>query len=297
MDTPQASAAKPGWFATEGWRWLIVTVLIPLAGFGWDRLQERQHQREKALESERAQDRAKAEELRNQSDLIIKLLPALAAEPASPQRAVALAMLADLARHNTGRIGDSLFAAVNLAVQETDTRVKAGVATDAERATLTQIAMARDEGTRNPEPPPPPGTATAPGPGPGPGPDTHPAPPLRIPDAPTRGYAISTPRLYVHVFDDSQQALADKLRTDYAKERRWLIPGIENVVRTAAARGFKVPLGTANARDVYFSSDDETRAQSVVQWLRSNGQPDAAAQFSKLKAPPGQIEVWFPNRD
>ncbi len=286
-----APAAKPGWFATEGWRWLIVTVLIPLAGFGWDRLQERQHQRDKALESERAQDRAKAEELRNQSDLIIKLLPSLAAEPASPQRAVALAMLADLARHNTGRIADSLFAAVNLAVQETDTRVKAGVATDAERATLTQIAMARDEGTRNPEPPPPPGPVTTPGP------DPRPAPVVPIPEAPTRGYAISTPRLYVHVFDDSQQALADKLRADYAKERRWLTPGIENVVRTAAARGIKVPRGTANARVVYFSSDDEARAQSVAQWLRSNGQPDAVAQFSRIKAPPGQIEVWFPSRD
>jgi hypothetical protein len=296
-----APAAKPGWFATEGWRWLIVTVLIPLAGFGWDRLQERQHQRDKALESERAQDRAKAEELRNQSELIIKLLPSLAAEPASPQRAVALAMLADLARHNTGRIGDSLFAAVNLAVQETDTRVKAGVATDAERATLTQIAMARDEGVRNPEPTAAPGPAAAPGPGPGagpgPGPEARPAPPQPISEAPTRGYAISTPRLYVHVFDESQQALADKLRADYAKERRWLTPGIENVVRTAAARGIKLPRGTANARVLYFSSDDEARAQSVVQWLRANGLPDAAAQFSKLKAPPGQIEVWFPNRD
>ena len=276
---------------------MIVTILIPAAGFGWDQLQQRQHARERALESDRAADRAKADELRNQSDLIIKLLPALAAEPASPQRAVALAMLADLARHNTGRIADSLFAAVNLAVQETDTRVKAGVATDAERATLTQIAMARDEGTRNPEPPPPPGTAASPGPEPGPGPQARPGPPLPIPEAPSRGYAISTPRLYVHVFDDSQQALADKLRTDYAKERRWLIPGIENVVRTAAARGIKAPQGTAHARVVYFSSDDEARAQSVVQWLRSNGQADAAAQFSRIKAPPGQIEVWFPNRD
>jgi hypothetical protein len=271
---------------------LVVTVLIPLAGFGWDRLQERQHQRDKALESERAQDRAKAEELRNQSDLIIKLLPALAAEPASPQRAVALAMLADLARHNTGRISDSLFAAVNLAVQETDTRVKAGVATDAERATLTQIAMARDDGVRQPEPAAPSPVDTA-----GPGAEPRPAPALPVPEAATRAYAISTPRLYVHVFDESQQALADKLRTDYAKERRWLTPGIENVVRSAAARGLKVPRGTPNARVVYFSSDDEARAQSVVQWLRSNGLPDAAAQFSKLKAPPGQIEVWFPGRE
>ena len=134
-------------------------------------------------------------------------------------------------------------------------------------------------------------------PGPGPGPDTRPDSLRPPPEAPTRGYAISTPRLYVHVFDDSQQALADKLRTDYAKERRWLTPGIENVVRTAAARGIKVPRGTANARVVYFSSDDETRAQSVAQWLRSNGQADAVTQLSRLKAPPGQIEVWFPSRD
>jgi hypothetical protein len=184
---------------------------------------------------------------------------------------------------------------VNLAVQETDTRVKAGVATDAERATLTQIAMARDEGTRNPEPAAAPGPVS--GPGPGPNPDPRPVPVMPSPEAATRGYAISTPRLYVHVFDDSQKTAADKLRVDYAKERHWLTPGIENVVRSAALRGTKAPLGTANARVVYFSSEDEARAQTVVQWLRSNGQADAVAQFSKLKAPPGQIEVWFPNRD
>ena len=295
--TPPAETAntRPGWFASEGWRWLIVTILIPAAGFGWDQLQERQHARERALESDRAADRAKAEELRNQSDLIIKLLPALAAEPASPQRAVALAMLADLARSNTGRIADSLFAAVNLAVQETDTRVRAGVATEGERATLTQIAMARDEGVRTPVGAAP--DVPSPPHDPGPSAVTTPPPVAAPREVPSRGYAISSPRLYVQVFDESQKALADKLRGDYAKERRWLTPGVENVMRTAAARGLKAPAGTANARVVYFSSDDEARARSVVDWLHENGQRDAVAQLSPLKAPPGQIEVWFPNRD
>ena len=123
-------------------------------------------------------------------------------------------------------------------------------------------------------------------------------PPVAAPrEVPSRGYAISSPRLYVQVFDESQKALADKLRGDYAKERRWLTPGVENVMRTAAARGLKAPAGTANARVVYFSSDDEARARSVVDWLHENGQRDAVAQLSPLKAPPGQIEVWFPNRD
>ena len=277
---PAETPPKRGWFATEGWRWLIVTILIPAAGFVWDRVQERQHRREQAFEDRR-----------NQSELVIKLLPALSADPASSQRSVALAMLSDLAQKGAG--GDSLFAAVNLTLQESDRRVRAGQASDSERAALTQIAMARDETTmRDAAPTIVSNTAKT-----EPAPDKPAA--TAAPDRPAvataqRGYAITTPRLYVQVFDDSQVALADKLRADYAAERHWLTPGVENVARTAGSRGTKVPAGGRSARVVYFSNEDEARARTVVDWLHEHGMADATLQLSSLKAPAGQIEVWFP---
>ena len=276
-------APKPGWFASEGWRWLIVTILIPALGFGWDQLQVRQLKREKELDRARAEQQRSFEDRRSQSELVIKLLPALASDPGSSQRSVALAVLSDLAQRGSG--GDSLFAAVNLAVQETDRRVRSGQASESERATLTHIALARDEGMRAPAPGKPPADDPANPPG-------EPAPAATA--TATRTLTITTPRLYVQVFDDSQLAAADKLRSAYASERHWLTPGVENVMRSAAARGTPAPAGSPNARVVYFSSDDEAKARTVVDWLRNNGQPDAVAQLSRIKAPPGQIEVWFP---
>ena len=277
-DTP-VPPTKPGWFASEGWRWLIVTILIPAVGFGWDRLQERQLKREKELDRERGAQQQRFEDRRNQSELVIKLLPALSSDPGSSQRSVALAVLSDLAQRGAG--GDSLFAAVNLAVQESDRRVRSGQASDSERATLTHIAAARDEGLRvDPQ------AARA-----------EPAPPAteqpRTKDAAPRAFAIATPRLYVQVFDDSQLAAADKLRNEYANERRWLTPGVEK--GTIATPDGKPLPGNKVIRVDYFNNADEKRANTVVDWLRSNGHPDARAQLSALKAPPGQIEVVFPN--
>ena len=289
------SASKPGWFASEGWRWLIVTILIPAAGFGWDRLQERQLKREKELDTNRARQQQLFEERRNQSELVIKLLPSLSADPGSPQRSVALAVLSDLAQRGAGV--DSLFTVVNLAVQESDRRVRSGQASDSERATLTHIAAARDERMSDADRTPPVAE-----------PDTKPAivapgnasqPPIINPEITQtakakRSYTITTPRLYVHVFDDSQRADADKLRNLYATERRWLAPAVEKVVRIALSRGTAAPPGSKSVRVVYFSSDDEAKAKDVVAWLRANGQPDAIAELSTVKAPAGQIEVWYP---
>ena len=280
----EAPSAR-GWFVSEGWRWLVATIVIPLAGFGWDRLQERQMQREQQLDAARAAQQQAFEDRRNQSELVIKLLPALAAEPGSSQRNVALAVLSDLAQRGAG--GDSLFAAVNLAVQETDRRVRSGQASDGERAALTQLAVARDEGIRS-DVAADVGAASA---------ASAPVQAIqRDAAAPARSFAIATPRLYVHVFDDSQLPEADKLRAAYATERRWLTPPAENVVQTALARRSPAPAGSAATRVVYFHADDAARAQTVVDWLRANGQPGAVAQASKLAAPQGQIEVWFPGR-
>jgi hypothetical protein len=287
----EASSAR-GWFVSEGWRWLVATILIPLAGFGWDRLQERQMQREQQLDAARAAQQQAFEDRRNQSELVIKLLPALAAEPGTSQRNVALAVLSDLAQRGAG--GDSLFAAVNLAVQETDRRVRSGQASDGERAALTQLAVARDEGIRSDAAT---GVAAAVAAASTAAAASESVQAIqRDAAAPARSFAIATPRLYVHVFDDSQLPEADKLRAAYATERRWLTPPAENVVQTALARRSPAPAGSAATRVVYFHADDAARAQTVVDWLRANGQPGTVAQASKLAAPQGQIEVWFPGR-
>ena len=83
----------------EGARWAIVTLFIPLAGVVWNRVQkyeaDRQLERAKlSIERQRESDRRRAD-----SELVVKLLPALVADPDSPSRGVALAVLNDLANN------------------------------------------------------------------------------------------------------------------------------------------------------------------------------------------------------
>jgi hypothetical protein len=79
------------------------------------------------------------------------------------------------------------------------------------------------------------------------------------------------------------------------EQQRWLAPGIENVVATAARANRKPPVGTSAASVRYFNDEDRSRAEDVA-YLRRTSVPEVAVQLVKAKVPPGQLEVWFPRR-
>lgn len=270
-------------------RWIIVTLLIPFAGFVWNTVQSHEAERQKEIEHQRAN-----------SELVIKLLPSLADQPESRARNIALAVLANLARRDPS--SESLNTAVTLALRESDARVQAGSASPSERTAVTQIAIAQDqaalsasgaapgEGAKPSEP-----SATPTETGTGSGPEA--AAPLRM-AASTREarLVVTTPRIYVQIFDESDHGSANELRRWASDEQHWLVPGVENVVATASAKQRPPPQGTPNARVVYFNDSDAPLANEAVAWLRGHGQPEASAQRAKLNAPLGQIEVWYPQR-
>jgi hypothetical protein len=79
-------------------------------------------------------------------------------------------------------------------------------------------------------------------------------------------------------------------------KQRWLAPGIENVVATAARANRKPPVGTSAASVRYFDDEDRSRAEDVATYLRRTGVPEIVVQLVEAKVPPGQLEVWFPRR-
>jgi hypothetical protein len=248
---------EPGaWWTKEGWRWLIVTLLIPFAGFVWNEVEKHNAERAKVIEDKRAE-----------SEIVIKLLPSLAGDPAAPARGIAMAVLNSMAQ--AGALREELKTAVDLAIKESDERARAGKATDSERAGLTTIASKQDRSVE--------GVAAAGTAG------TPPAAPL-----------ITTPRVYVQIYGDADRAMANDLRAWVNGSKHWLAPAVEDVTATAARKGGAVPKGTAQIRVVYFNGDDAHRAEEVAQWIRDNQSTDVIVQSNKLKAPPGQLEVWYP---
>ena len=271
---PTAGPARP-WWAAEGLRWIIVTLLIPFAGLVWNEVQKREVDRQKVLERVRADEQARVANARSESDIVIRLLPALASgDEASPMRGIALAVLLNLA--NRQALSLELVGSVQVAVDSAQQRLRDGKATPAERAALSRIAAATDRpsaGDEAAKPPPAPGTTTA-----------------------TQAFRVQVPRVYIQVFDDADGDRARELQDWVVSKQRWLAPGIENVVATAARDNRKPPLGTSAASVRYFNEEDRARAEDVATYLRRTGVPDVAVQLVKARAPLGQLEVWFPKR-
>jgi hypothetical protein len=265
--------ASRGWWSGEGVRWIIVTLLIPFAGFVWNEVQEREVARQKALEKVRADEQARVANARSESDIVIKLLPALASgDEASPTRGIALAVLLNLA--NRDALSLELLGSVQVAVDSAQQRLRDGKATEAERVALSKIAAAAD--TQR---------AAVGGEAPQPQPAT-----------PAQTFRVQVPRVYIQIFDEADRASARALQDWIANKQRWLAPGIENVVATAARANRKPPAGGATASVRYFNDEDRARADEVAGQLRATGAPSVVVQRSTLKAPAGQLEVWFPVR-
>lgn len=292
MSAPERPTGA-GWLAGEGLRWAIVTLLIPFTGFVWNELQERQAARQAAVERVRAEEQARIADARSESDVIIRLLPALAdPNTSSPTRGIALAVLLNLASRQA--LSPELVSAIQVAVDTTTQRVREGTATEAERLALGRLATASDR----------PEATLATGPGPAaapPTPGNEPAP--AEPDAPARPspvgrtprFELRVPRVYIHIFDERDRLDAERLLEWIVRDQRWLAPGIENVSSTAARTGRAVPRGTRTGSVRYFNEEDQSSAGLVAERLGASAGP-AVVQFVKMSAPRGQLEVWFPAR-
>lgn len=272
--TDSISGSSRGWWTSEGIRWIIVTLLIPFAGLVWNEVQEREVARQKQLEKVRADEQARVANARSESDIVIKLLPALASgDEASPMRGIALAVLLNLA--NRDALSLELLGSVQVAVDTAQQRLREGKATEAERVALSKIAAATDTERSA-------SSSDAPKPSPA--------------AAPAQTFRVQIPRVYVQIFDEADRAAARALQDWIANKQRWLAPGIENVVATAARANKKPPAGTSAASVRYFNDEDRDRANEVANQLRGPGTLNVVVQRSTLKAPAGQLEVWFPVR-
>jgi len=262
--------SRPVWTG-EGVRWIIVTLLIPFAGFVWNEVQKREAERQKELEVVRADEQARVANARSESDIVIQLLPALgSSETNSPLRGIALAILLNLADREA--LSPELVSAVQVAIDTAQQRVRAGTATVAERAALDKIAATSDQ------------------------PDESSARKTPLPITPARTFRLQVPRVYIHLFDESDRRAAIALETWIRNDQHWLAPGIENVVASATRASKPRPAGNKVGDVRYFNEEDRARAEEIANWLRRNGIPSATRLVSKAKAPAGQIEVWFPNR-
>ena len=273
--TDSTSPPSRPWWATEGVRWTIVTLLIPFAGFVWNEVQKREVERQKQLEQVRAAAQASVANARSESDIVIRLLPALASgDDASPMRGVALAVLLNLA--NRQALSLELVSAVQVAVDTAQHRVREGKATEAERVALSKIAAATDlpsTGSAAATPPAGGGVAT-----------------------PVQAFRVQVPRVYIQIYDEADRARARALQDLIVNKQRWLAPGIENVVATAARTNRKLPEGTSAWRVVYFNDEDRPRADELAGQVRGTGPERVDVQHSTLKAPFGQLEIWSPRR-
>lgn len=237
----------------ETLRWVVVTLLIPFVGFVWNEYSKRQAARQRDVEQRRAD-----------SELVVKLLPALVSDPDSPSRAVALAVLVDLQRN--GVVGKGMADGIQAALEESERRVREGRASPSEVSALTRIAVTEDKQA------------------------------VRVAGRAAPTTVVEVPRLYIQIYDEVDRVAAEQLRRWARESKRWLAPGIENVTRTAAAKGTQVPRGSADARVLYFNDDDKPRAEAVGEWLREGNPTAVTVTRSDLAASPGQIEAWFPAR-
>jgi hypothetical protein len=278
----------------ETLRWAIVTLLIPFAGFIWNRIQEQESERSQKLEQIKIEAQQQAAQDRANSELVIKLLPALTDNANPVSRSIALAVLTDLSRQ--GVMGDGLVAAVRVAIQDSEQRIRSGKADAAERTAITSIAIDQDRtaqttpsGSSRPPTESAPATAIS----------ARAFVPSRVTTskafANTLASSVSVPRLYIQIFDEKDRDKAQRLKDWAQTDKNWLAPGIENVVATAQENSRKPPLGSHDARVVYFNDSDKPRADTTAECITREFGLLVTVQKSTVTSPAGQIEAWFPS--
>jgi hypothetical protein len=94
--------------------------------------------------------------------------------------------------------------------------------------------------------------------------------------------AATTPRVFIQIYDEEQRAKAREV-AQALKSSGLIVPGIER--RPEKVDGNQVK---------YFRREDKDAANKVASIFAGQGFADAKAVFvGGIKAPPGQIEIWF----
>lgn len=275
-DRAGGASARPRWWTMETLRWIFGTLLIPLAGIVWNAVQKRDADRQMEIERVRAQEQERVANARSESDIVIRLMPALASEETSPTRGIAFAILLNLASREA--LSPELASAVQVAVDNAQQRVREGTATPAEREALSRIAAVSD--AISPERL----EAVAPG--------AIAGGERRVTAA--RTLQVEVPRIYIHIFDEAQRPAAVALSRWITGEQHWLVPGIENVTATAERAGGARPRGSGTGEVRFFNEEDQGYAREISAWLGRSGTRSGISKIENLRAPSGQLEVWFP---
>jgi predicted outer membrane lipoprotein len=269
--------------------WVLGTVLVAAFSFLWAQAYDRLH----AAERDLAERRANAQK---DVELVTRLLPALA-NVGTPENPLALQVVGHL--QATGGIDEKLAGALQIVVRESldeSLRRRAGAADEQRRMAYQASAEAaiaaldaRQRAARLEQPVPPAPPAQAPGdveraaaaaPEPARQPGAAPAPALAA------GPALPQ-RIYVHIADESQRSDAEALQARL-REQKFLMPGIENVGNARAP-------ALADVR--YFNDRDAQTAKVLLEEMRRRGmEVEPTPKKLPLKAPEGQIEIWFPKK-
>ena len=293
--------------APENVRWIVASLMIPLATGVWGYFDNLSHKDERQKQAELA-------EARRDVDQLTALIPSLVSERPA-ERTIGLTVLGNLA--NASGAGPGIKAAY-AQVQATlaagqrsgDPEQRREAAMDAESliqgaasagpgpsAAVTSTAVdgaappsasapAPAAAARPPAPPPSPGAAV-----------TATAPPAKSAPGP-RAVGGGRPRyVYIQLYSEADRGKAEALR-DALREAGVPVPGIENVVATQGPRMLvTAQLRTADVR--YYRDEDRDGALRVSGELQ-HAAPEVGAPTVRIirslsgKVRPGLVEVWFP---
>jgi len=152
----------------------------------------------------------------------------------------------------------------------------------------TPVSAGATAGSPTPAPPPePPATTPEPAPPPPPPPPPPPAP------QPTD---IARALVYLQIYTEDSRPRAESLITalQAAGMLGTQLPGIENVTRSAQARGRKPPARVARPTVIYYHPED----RELAEWIMRKGLDgqvdlrDLSQSYRNIR--PGMVEIWLP---
>ncbi len=288
--TPEAEAprdaeppAKRFWSALaapENVRWIVVSLMIPLATGIWSYFDAKQHEAERRQQADLA-------EARKDVDQVTALIPSLVSDKPA-ERVIGISVLSSLA--TARKAGPGITAAyrqIQLVVgagQESTNPVERKEAAINAESILQGSSGAGGGGALS-------STATDAS-----ATTTRTAVALTAP-----AMADAKPRyVYIQLFRDADRAAAQQLQ-DSLRQAGVPVPGIENVVSTQGVR--MLATGQLRTIDVrYFRVADRDAALRVAsdigKLLPAFGAPTVKAVSGLArKVRPGLVEVWFPCAD
>ena len=257
----------------ENFKWLLVTIAIPLTTYLFGLWQERvakveADSREAIATQDRNLERVLAD-ARNNVSAMTALLPALS-DPNPDRSNLALIVLKQLEK----------------AQHSSDTRLSD--LSNAVQARIDQLRNSsnpaqRERGARQQE-----ALSAATGRAPTPAPDTQPT--VAPAAAAVQQVAEMKPRIvYIQIHDDAQRAQASSVQ-QLLRAAGVGAPGIEKIAVRGPARS-----GPRPPRIVYFNADDLGRAKWLQQRLVEAGVGAWTITRSTIAGvPAGQIELWWP---